>query len=752
MEFNRCFMKKKWRIILFMILLCYCEIESLDVKAEYFSRKDLLNIVGINQLEAVVSFPEIVYVKEENELINALKNNEIKRVILQNDIKISSIEEIEIYGNNKFIDGNGYNLVLENETTNIVAKDYIENITNLNIHSQSMSTLVLKAGGNIQYLIAPNVKIESKSSIDIEQSEMIGLDIIDGSESKIFNSIIYDLGLTVERSYNVQGRGLNIYPTYYNNGISAYRRSSLDIKDTNIYGGTNGIYASLNGQTMTLENVNIEGSEKNGIYNDGDVNGSYLSLNNVSIENVGEHGIYNTGSYSQGEIYLEDQSTLKLAANNMGIYLKSGRLKIGSKAIIDDLSKLYTVSKDINSNIYDEEERLKLVKSNNQIEYYNTMTKEEVSMVSREVSDEKELKEALANEEINEVKILNNIELSEGKIEVGGVLKSIIGNGNTISLKESDFLDFESKDYVEVSDLEINAQGTMKFLQGGGLSNVRAENIDISSYAPIEVLKTELNHLNINNGQKSKVIDSKILGSMSIYQSLDILIEGTEIRAPYGNTLTVSQRTSGVIKNTHIYGGTNGIYASLNGKTITLENVNIEGSKENGIYNDGDVNGSYLSLNNVSIENVGKHGIYNTGSHSQGEIVISADSVLKLDFSKLGILLEYGRLIVEGELIHDSSSYTVISDYQSEVVDISNQLKYIPDDTSSDKKYIINPDLFNYLDLNEDGVINQKDLKILSNYYNLTNEHANWNSALDLNQDGIIDLYDFIIISKRITN
>ena len=79
-------------------------------------------------------------------------------------------------------------------------------------------------------------------------------------------------------------------------------------------------------------------------------------------------------------------------------------------------------------------------------------------------------------------------------------------------------------------------------------------------------------------------------------------------------------------------------------------------------------------------------------------------------------------------------------------------MKYIPDDTSSDKKYIINPDLFNYLDLNEDGVINQKDLKILSNYYNLTNEHAYWNSALDLNQDGIIDLYDFIIISKRITN
>ena len=101
----------------------------------------------------------------------------------------------------------------------------------------------------------------------------------------------------------------------------------------------------------------------------------------------------------------------------------------------------------------------------------------------------------------------------KGKIEVGGVLKSIIGNGNTISLKESDSLDFESKDYVEVSDLEINSQGTMKFLQGGRLSNVRAENIDISSYAPIEVLKTELNHLNINNGQKSKVIDSKLLGS-----------------------------------------------------------------------------------------------------------------------------------------------------------------------------------------------------------------------------------------------
>ena len=103
------------------------------------------------------------------------------------------------------------------------------------------------------------------------------------------------------------------------------------------------------------------------------------------------------------------------------------------------LSKLYTVSKDINSNIYDEEERLKLVKSNNQIEYYNTMTKEEVSMVSREVSDEKELKEALANEEINEVKILNNIELSEGKIEVGGGLKSIIGNGKYYQFKRIRF-------------------------------------------------------------------------------------------------------------------------------------------------------------------------------------------------------------------------------------------------------------------------------------------------------------------------
>lgn len=53
-------------------------------------------------------------------------------------------------------------------------------------------------------------------------------------------------------------------------------------------------------------------------------------------------------------------------------------------------------------------------------------------------------------------------------------------------------------------------------------------------------------------------------------------------------------------------------------------------------------------------------------------------------------------------------------------------------------------------DVNNDNVIDEKDLNLVAKYYNVTINDNNWRSEFDLNNDGIIDIYDYIIISKKI--
>lgn len=53
-------------------------------------------------------------------------------------------------------------------------------------------------------------------------------------------------------------------------------------------------------------------------------------------------------------------------------------------------------------------------------------------------------------------------------------------------------------------------------------------------------------------------------------------------------------------------------------------------------------------------------------------------------------------------------------------------------------------------DLNQDGIINELDLEILSQHYNISRVDEGWNSDFDMNEDEIIDLYDVILISSRI--
>ncbi|MGL5352614.1 MAG: dockerin type I domain-containing protein, partial [Clostridium sp.] len=67
---------------------------------------------------------------------------------------------------------------------------------------------------------------------------------------------------------------------------------------------------------------------------------------------------------------------------------------------------------------------------------------------------------------------------------------------------------------------------------------------------------------------------------------------------------------------------------------------------------------------------------------------------------------------------------------------------------------IIKPDdskpVFAKEDVNEDGKINNLDLQVVANAYNITLSSSGWNSKYDINKDNIIDVFDLVLISKKI--
>lgn len=63
----------------------------------------------------------------------------------------------------------------------------------------------------------------------------------------------------------------------------------------------------------------------------------------------------------------------------------------------------------------------------------------------------------------------------------------------------------------------------------------------------------------------------------------------------------------------------------------------------------------------------------------------------------------------------------------------------------------INPgSAYNSEDVNGDGVIDTKDLDLISSYYNITSEDSKFNPIYDLNNDGIIDIYDIVKVANKI--
>ena len=639
----------------------------------------------INKQVKKISIDEITYVKTQEEFVEALENNTKRQVTLLNDIELEQLNNISINGSKKVINGDGNKLIFKNSYCNINAFDFVESIENIKIESQDNINLNLKYGGNISSTNGINVTVNSEGIIKINNSQLARVYMVQASNSMIKDTDIIGQGISIERSYGVVIEDVDIDLYDYSTGVEAGIWSDVIIKNTNINGGQNGIYACLNGNSINLENVNIENSSMYGIYNNGDVNGSNIYLSNVSIKNSGEHGIYNTGNNSTGHIVILKNTTLELDVDNIGIYLKTGMLSVESGAKIKHIGNSYTVFKDINSYIYDYEVALELAKSSGAGEYYNSKLKEGIDseLLVKEVTDEDELREALLDENINYIKFLDDIEINNGELKIYGILKSIQGNGFKLIFNKNSYSRIDSKEYVQIENLKIDSYKSnisINLQQGGRLINIDSEKSYIYSDSTVEILESNVKGVYISNGQKSKIINTDIIeGNISITYSKDNIIDGVNVNTSSGNGIYLDGRSDTTIKNTNVNGGDVGICVTLNGSSVKLENVNIENSLKYGIYNNGDVNGSYIYLSNVKITNIGEYGIYSTGNSSTGNITVLEDTTLELEVDNIGVYLRIGMLSINdgAKIKHIGNGYTVFKDINSYIYDNEKTLELV---------------------------------------------------------------------------
>lgn len=84
-------------------------------------------------------------------------------------------------------------------------------------------------------------------------------------------------------------------------------------------------------------------------------------------------------------------------------------------------------------------------------------------------------------------------------------------------------------------------------------------------------------------------------------------------------------------------------------------------------------------------------------------------------------------------------------------------VKIIMNTTYSPNKLIIDfpTDLVNVsknnikIDLNDDGIVDQKDLDLIKGFHNYRPSTPGWDSKYDLNEDGVIDIYDIVLIAAN---
>ena len=204
---------------------------------------------------------------------------------------------------------------------------------------------------------------------------------------------------------------------------------------------------------------------------------------------------------------------------------------------------------------------------------------------------------------------------------------------------------------------------------------------------------------------------------------------------------------------------TNGIY--IGSKTTTS-------SDEGGTWKIGEIVISDNTSNNTQIWNTanGYNGIDNNGSKyrdlSSGSFKINIPVIgVKLDKTtaslKVGeeVTLEatINPLEASNKNVTWTSSNTSVAtvDNEGKVTAISKGTATIAT-TTEDGGYTSScaVTVVNLLkeDVNKDGVIDSKDIALITSKYNYENTNINWNADYDINNDFIIDIYDLVLVSK----
>jgi uncharacterized repeat protein (TIGR02543 family) len=642
------------------------------------------NVQTANNLLPTTTEGENLLVHNEDELVMALADEKIQSVTMGNDIEVSKSTTLYINGDQKFINGNNHVLTITSGDISITSNVKIDGFENVEIKSANNIYLILNYGGHIDHLHGDKIVIESNSYLEVYRSSLAYVKIINGYGSKIVESEINGQGIYLDNSYGISIDKVNInLGDTYNNGIVLSGRTSADISNTVISGGGYGIYSYMNGMSANITNTKISGSKNNGIYNNGDVNGSHLVLSNVEISDTGSYGIFNTGTYAQGSITITAETDLTLnTGNHIGIYQEYGYLNILGEVFHN--GSQYTLFSNSNSAINDPNGMMELKHQNSSIFLYNSIhrTGDEVVLTSVNVKNEEELRNALLDEKVNTVQLDNDIEIINlSAIEVKGILKKISGGNFQLVFNDSMNPQITSNEYIEIENLTINhnLSGVLSLNKGGTLSNFHSPKIRVDSIGETQVISSEVEGISVNNGNNSKIINSTI-GTYGIYLYLCQNTTIDKVNIILGDTysygIVLSGRTSADITNTVISGGSYGIYSYMNGMSSNIANTKISGSKNNGIYNNGDVNGSHLVLSNVEISDTGSYGIFNTGTNAQGSITIAAETDLTLNTGNhIGIYQEYGYLNILGEVFHTGSQYTLLSNSNSAINDPNGMME-----------------------------------------------------------------------------
>ena len=293
-----------------------------------------------------------VTVTTEEELQAAIADETISNIELANNITIT--QSLSIKGILKVFDGKGFALDFGDKTYSIYADEYVE-FKNLKLQTTSTATgyISLSNGSNFENVEAPNYVISTSGTITIIDSSFYGVSISSAPKSKVLNTVIGAGGISIGSSED----HLIDNVTITNGTISLGNRSRGTIKNTTIDGGS--IYAALNGQTVTLENVTIKNSARYGIEIYGGVNGSTIKLKDVTIQNTGSYAIYCKGSDSSASIYVLESSTLAMEVAGVAIQLETGYMRIQGN--ISHTGEGYAVVADPKSTCSDSNHQLVLI-------------------------------------------------------------------------------------------------------------------------------------------------------------------------------------------------------------------------------------------------------------------------------------------------------------------------------------------------------------------------------------------------------